>query len=68
MLIQKIIAERLSDKLQIIMVPTDGRNFFASDVLRSAFSGGTNSSNGADDAEQDAATLARKQAQPIKNK
>ena len=37
MLIQKIIAERLSDKLQIIMVPTDGRNFFASDVLRSAF-------------------------------
>ena len=41
MLIQKIIAERLSDKLQIIMVPTDGRNFFASDVLRSAFSGGT---------------------------
>ena len=68
MLIQKIIAERLSDKLQIIMVPTDGRNFFASDVLRSAFSGGTNSSNGADDADQDAATLARKQAQPIKNK
>src|SRR5690348_10320211 len=39
MLIQKIIAERLSDKLQIIMVPTDGRNFFADDVLRSAFSG-----------------------------
>ena len=41
MLIQKIIAERLSDKLQIIMVPTSGDNFFASDVLRSAFSGGT---------------------------
>jgi regulator of protease activity HflC (stomatin/prohibitin superfamily) len=39
MLIQKIIAERLSDKLQIIMVPTDGRNFFAADVLRSAFAG-----------------------------
>ncbi len=39
MLIQKIIAERLSDKLQIIMVPTDGKNFFANDVLRSAFSG-----------------------------
>jgi hypothetical protein len=38
MLIQKIIAERLSDKLQIIMVPTDGKNFFAGDVLRSAFS------------------------------
>jgi regulator of protease activity HflC (stomatin/prohibitin superfamily) len=40
MLIQKIIAERLSDKLQIMMVPIDGKNFFANDVLRSAFSGG----------------------------
>lgn len=39
LLIQKIIAERLSDKLQIMMVPMDGRNFFADDVLRSAFSG-----------------------------
>ena len=38
MLIQKIIAERLSDKLQIMMVPMDGKNFFASDVMRSAFS------------------------------
>lgn len=37
MLIQKIIAERLSDKLQIIMVPTSGGNFFANDVLRSTF-------------------------------
>ena len=39
LLIQKIIAERLSDKLQIMMVPTDGKFFFANDVLRSAFSG-----------------------------
>jgi regulator of protease activity HflC (stomatin/prohibitin superfamily) len=39
LLIQKIIAERLSDKLQIMMVPIDGKNFFANDVLRSAFSG-----------------------------
>jgi len=37
MLIQKIIAERLSDKLQIMMVPMDGKNFFATDVMRSAF-------------------------------
>jgi regulator of protease activity HflC (stomatin/prohibitin superfamily) len=37
LLIQKIIAERLSDKLQIMMVPIDGKNFFANDVLRSAF-------------------------------
>jgi regulator of protease activity HflC (stomatin/prohibitin superfamily) len=39
MLIQKIIAERLSDKLQIMMVPVDGKNFFANDVFRSAFNG-----------------------------
>jgi len=38
LLIQKIIAERLSDKLQIMMVPGDGKNFFINDVLRSAFS------------------------------
>jgi regulator of protease activity HflC (stomatin/prohibitin superfamily) len=67
MLIQKIIAERLSDKLQIIMVPTDGRNFFASDVLRSAFSGGLPSNN-TEDADQDGSTLARKQAQVVKTK
>ncbi len=36
LLIQKIIAERLSDKVQIMMVPTDGKFFFASDVLRGA--------------------------------
>jgi regulator of protease activity HflC (stomatin/prohibitin superfamily) len=42
MLIQKIIAERLSDKLQIMMVPMDGKNFFANDVMHSAFSGITN--------------------------
>jgi hypothetical protein len=34
MLIQKIIAERLSDKLQIMMIPMDGKNFFAADVMR----------------------------------
>jgi regulator of protease activity HflC (stomatin/prohibitin superfamily) len=67
MLIQKIIAERLSDKLQIIMVPTDGRNFFASDVLRSAFSGGVPSNN-ADETDQDGPAPARKQAQVLKTK
>ena len=35
LLIQKIVAERLSDKMQIMMVPMDGRDFFATDVLRS---------------------------------
>lgn len=36
LLIQKIIAERLSDKVQIMMVPNDGKYFFANDVLRGA--------------------------------
>jgi hypothetical protein len=49
------------------MVPTDGRNFFASDVLRSAFSNGTTSNN-PDDADQDAPVPARKQAQMLKTK
>ena len=35
LLINKIVAERLSDKLQIMMVPSDGKFFFANDVLRS---------------------------------
>ena len=48
MLIQKIIAERLSDKLQIMMVPIDGKNFFANDVLRSAFSTPSASSSNED--------------------
>ncbi len=34
LLINKIIAERLSEKLQIMMVPADGKFFFANDVLR----------------------------------
>jgi regulator of protease activity HflC (stomatin/prohibitin superfamily) len=34
MLIQKIIAEKLSDKVQIMMVPADGKFFFANDVLK----------------------------------
>jgi regulator of protease activity HflC (stomatin/prohibitin superfamily) len=36
LLIQKIIAERLSDKIQIMMVPNDGKYFFANDALSSA--------------------------------
>jgi regulator of protease activity HflC (stomatin/prohibitin superfamily) len=36
LLINKIIAERLSDKVQIMMVPMDGKFFFTNDVLKSA--------------------------------
>ena len=35
LLIQKIIAEKLSDKVQIMMVPNDGKFFFANDVFKS---------------------------------
>jgi regulator of protease activity HflC (stomatin/prohibitin superfamily) len=34
LLINKIIAERLSDKIQMVMVPSDGKYFFASDVFK----------------------------------
>ena len=36
LLIQKIVAEKLSDKVQIMMVPSDGKFFFANDVLKAA--------------------------------
>ena len=34
LLINKIVAEKLSDKIQVMMVPTDGKFFFANDVLK----------------------------------
>src|SRR5207244_8373244 len=40
LLIQKIIAERLSDKVQIMMVPADGKFFFDNDVLKAPALGG----------------------------
>ena len=39
LLIQKIIAEKLSDKVQIMMVPNDGKFFFANDVLKGVQAG-----------------------------
>ncbi len=47
LLINKIIAEKLSDKLQIMMVPSDGKYFFANDVLKSM-----NMANRGSEAEQ----------------
>ena len=49
LLINKIVAERLSDKLQIMMVPADGKFFFTNDVLRGM--GAPNHVSQADDAE-----------------
>jgi len=34
LLINKIIAERLSDKIQMVMVPSDGKFFFANDLFK----------------------------------
>jgi regulator of protease activity HflC (stomatin/prohibitin superfamily) len=34
LLINKIVAERLSDKIQVVMVPSDGKFFFANDVFK----------------------------------
>jgi regulator of protease activity HflC (stomatin/prohibitin superfamily) len=38
LLINKIVAERLSDKIQVVMVPSDGKFFFASDVFKNVAS------------------------------
>lgn len=35
MLVQLTVAQRLSDRVQIMMVPTDGKFFFTNDVLKS---------------------------------
>jgi regulator of protease activity HflC (stomatin/prohibitin superfamily) len=35
LLVQLTVAQRLSDKVQIMMVPTDGKFFFTNDVLKS---------------------------------
>ena len=47
LLINKIMAEKLSDKLQIMMVPADGKFFFSSDMLKSM-----NMANRTSEAEQ----------------
>ena len=44
LLIQKIVAERLSDKVQIMMVPMDGKFFFTNDVLKTMPIGGLSAS------------------------
>jgi hypothetical protein len=44
--------------LQIMMVPVDGKNFFANDVFRSAFSGVGSGSAASDDGSDDPAATA----------
>jgi len=49
LLINKIVAEKLSDKIQVMMVPADGKYFFASDVFRGLGSKATGLPPDADD-------------------
>jgi regulator of protease activity HflC (stomatin/prohibitin superfamily) len=45
LLINKIIAEKLSDKIQLMMVPTDSKFFFANDVFRGLGAANTTPAN-----------------------
>ncbi len=47
LLVQYTVAQRLSDRVQIMMVPNDGKFFFTNDVLRSAMA--TSGDSAADD-------------------
>jgi regulator of protease activity HflC (stomatin/prohibitin superfamily) len=42
LLVQLTVAQRLSDRVQIMMVPNDGKFFFTNDVLRSVMSAESN--------------------------
>jgi len=53
LLINKIVAEKLSDKIQLVMVPTDSKFFFANDIFK-----GMNPANN---------QLMREQAEPDSN-
>ncbi|MEO6119626.1 MAG: hypothetical protein ABIP12_02965, partial [Terriglobales bacterium] len=57
LLIQKIIAERLSDKLQMVMVPSNGK-FFFNDVLKGNLE--NNMATQAEEAEEEEAEYGRK--------
>ena len=52
LLINKIIAERLSDKLQIMMVPADGKFFFTNDVMRSMSANHVSQADQVEDSEK----------------
>jgi regulator of protease activity HflC (stomatin/prohibitin superfamily) len=45
LLVQLTVAQRLSDRVQIMMVPNDGKFFFTNDVLQSAMASGSGNSS-----------------------
>ena len=58
LLINKIIAERLSDKIQMVMVPSDGKYFFASDVFKGmGMAAQSDNPNGSNQGRNDAPSL-----------
>ncbi|HKE32143.1 MAG TPA: SPFH domain-containing protein [Candidatus Angelobacter sp.] len=78
LLINKIIAERLSDKLQIMMVPSDAKIFF-NDVMKGGINpeimnraaqaeGEGDNAQGGDDAADDSATQPQSQNQNLSRK
>ena len=46
LLVQLTVAQRLSDRVQIMMVPNDGKFFFTNDVLRSAMAADATAGSG----------------------
>ena len=58
LLINKIIAERLSDKIQMVMVPSDGKFFFANDVFKGmGMAAQADNPNGSNQGRNDAPNL-----------
>jgi hypothetical protein len=55
-LINKIVAEKLSDKIQLMMVPSDGKFFFANDVFRSFGAGQAGEEMNEEDAPRERAS------------
>jgi len=66
LLINKIVAERMSDKLQMVMVPSNGK-FFFNDVLKSGLPPTVTNGSEADDSGDDGDDDAKPATQPSKN-
>jgi regulator of protease activity HflC (stomatin/prohibitin superfamily) len=64
LLINKIIAERLSDKVQIMMVPSDGKFFLTNDLLHGAPMPATSAPSDPDDAPESAGGYSRPTGRP----
>ena len=66
LLINKIVAERMSDKLQMVMVPSNGK-FFFNDVLKSGLPPTVTNGSEAEDSGDDGDDDAKSATQPTKH-